>query len=152
MICNINRFSSRSGFREAAKARGYGDRELSKVTRRLPWRVLEGPDADTALAQRPESAGLPLSREPYRSLLLQARQLNKRPRHLGIHAGGVVIAGRPLTDLFPLQWARKGILISQLDMYSVEDLGLVKIDLLAQRGIAVVATSSRRACARCSKS
>ncbi len=143
MICNINRFSSRSGFREAAKARGYGDHQLSKVTRRLPWRVLEGPDADTALAKRPESAGLPLSREPYRSLLLQAGQLNKRPRHLGIHAGGVVIAGKPLTDLFPLQWARKGILISQLDMYSVEDLGLVKIDLLAQRGIAVVADSAR---------
>jgi len=143
MICNINRFSSRSGFREAAKARGYGDRDLSKVTRRLPWRMIEGSDGDAALAKRPESAGLPLSREPYRSLLLQARQLNRRPRHLGIHAGGVVIADKPLTDLFPLQWARKGILISQLDMYSVEDLGLVKIDLLAQRGIAVVADAAR---------
>jgi DNA-directed DNA polymerase III PolC len=143
MICNINRFSLRSGFRETAKARSYGDRDLSKVTRRLPWRMFEGSDSEAALARRPESAGLPLDREPYRSLLLQTRQLNRRPRHLGIHAGGVVIAGRPLTDLFPLQWARKGILISQLDMYSVEDLGLVKIDLLAQRGIAVVADAAR---------
>lgn len=141
MICNINRFSMRSGFREAAKCRGYGDRELSKVTRRLPWRMFE--DSEQALAKRPESADLPIHREPYRSLLLQARSLDRRPRHLGIHAGGVVIAGRPLTDLFPLQWARKGILISQLDMYSVEDLGLVKIDLLAQRGISVVADAAR---------
>jgi DNA-directed DNA polymerase III PolC len=141
MICNINRFSTRSGFREAAKCRGYGDRELSKVTRRLPWRVLEDPEQ--ALARRPESADLPLHREPYRSLLLEARDLDRRPRHLGIHAGGVVIAGSPLTDLFPLQWARKGILISQMDMYAVEDLGLVKIDLLAQRGIAVVADAAR---------
>ena len=61
-----------------------------------------GKDADTALAKRPESAGLPLDREPYRSLLLQARQLNRRPRHLGIHAGenraagtGTEGAGRP---------------------------------------------------------
>ncbi|MBU8870619.1 MAG: DNA polymerase III subunit alpha [Gemmatimonadales bacterium] len=145
MICNINRFSTRSGFREAAKARGYGDKELSKITRRLPWRILEDPDTENALARKPEAAGLPLSREPYRSLLLQARELDRRPRHLGIHAGGVVIAGRPLTDLFPLQWARKGILISQLDMYSIEDLGLVKIDLLAQRGIAVVADAARAA-------
>jgi len=143
MICNINRFSARSGFRESAKARGYGDRDLSRITRRLPWRLIEGPDQDAALTRRPESADLPLDREPYRSLMLQARQLNRRPRHLGIHAGGVVIAGSPLTDLFPLQWARKGILISQLDMYSVEDLGLVKIDLLAQRGIAVVADAAR---------
>ena len=147
MICNINRFSTRSGFREAAKCRGYGDRELSKVTRRLPWGVLDDPQ--TALARRPESAGLPVDREPYRSLLVQARDLDRRPRHLGIHAGGIVIADRPLTDLFPLQWARKGILISQLDMYSVEDLGLVKIDLLAQRGISVVADAARAVSENC---
>jgi DNA-directed DNA polymerase III PolC len=147
MICNINRFSTRSGFREAAKARGYADGQLSKITKRLPWKVFE--DAEQALAKRPESAGLPLSREPYRSLLLQAGSLDKRPRHLGIHAGGVVIASEPLTELFPLQWARKGHLISQLDMYSVEDLGLVKIDLLAQRGIAVVADAARAVSKNC---
>ncbi len=141
MICNINRFSTRSGFREAAKARGYADKDLSKVTRRLPWKVLDDPQLN--MARRPESAGLPLNREPYRSLLMQAGSLNRRPRHLGIHAGGIVIAGSPLTDLFPLQWARKGLLISQLDMYSIEDLGLVKIDLLAQRGLAVVADAAR---------
>ncbi len=142
MICNINRFSARSGFRAAAAARGYGDRRLSRITRRLPWRLLDEEPA-TALARRPESADLPVGREPYHSLLRQARDLARRPRHLGIHAGGVVIADRPLTDLFPLQWARKGILISQLDMYSVESLGLVKIDLLAQRGLAVVADAAR---------
>jgi len=136
MICNINRFSLRSGFREAAKVRGYSDRQLSKITRRLPWRMQN--DTETALATRPESANLPFHREPYRSLLKQTEQLNRCPRHLGIHAGGLVIANEPLTNLFPLQWSRKGILISQLDMYSIEDLGLVKIDILAQRGIAVV--------------
>jgi DNA-directed DNA polymerase III PolC len=147
MICNINRFSTRSGFREAAKARGYADEQLSKITRRLPWQVFDNPQQ--AAANRPESSGLPLGREPYRSLLQQAGGLNKRPRHLGIHAGGVVIAGSPLTDLFPLQWARKGFLISQLDMYSIEDLGLVKIDLLAQRGIAVVADAARAVSRNC---
>ncbi len=147
MICNINRFSTRSGFREAAKARGYADTQLSKITKRLPWKVFENPEL--AISQKPESAGLPLGREPYRSLLLQAGSLSTRPRHLGIHAGGVVIASAPLTELFPLQWARKGHLISQLDMYSVEDLGLVKIDLLAQRGIAVVADAARAVSKNC---
>ncbi len=142
MICNINRFSARSGFRAAATARGYGDRRLSRVTRRLPWHLLDEEPA-AALARRPESAGLPLDREPYRTLLAEAGALARRPRHLGIHAGGVVIADRPLTDLFPLQWARKGILVTQLDMYAIEDLGLVKIDLLAQRGLAVVADAAR---------
>ena len=141
MICNINRFSARAGFREAAKARGYGDQELSKLTRRFPWKLLDDPTR--TLARRPESRDLPLDREPWRSLLLQAQDLARRPRHLGVHAGGLVISRRPLTDLFPLQWARKGHLVSQLDMYSVEDLGLVKIDLLSQRGLAVVADAAR---------
>jgi DNA polymerase III subunit alpha len=141
MICNINRFSARAGFRESARARGHGDQELNQITRRFPWKLLDDPER--SLARRPESRDLPLNREPWRSLLLQAQDLAQRPRHLGIHAGGVVITDHPLTDLFPLQWARKGILVSQLDMYSIEDLGLVKIDLLSQRGLAVVADAAQ---------
>jgi len=50
-----------------------------------------------------------------------------------------VISPCPITDLVPLQRAAKGINITQLDMYPVEDMGLVKIDLLGQRGLAVIA-------------
>ncbi len=144
MICNLNRFSARSAFREAAKAQGYGDREIGAISRRLPRRALEDPGV---IAEVPEAAGLPLHREPWQSLLRAAGQLNGFPRHLGIHAGGLVIGREPLTRLFPLQWARKGILVSQMDMYAVEALGLVKIDILSQRGLAVI-TDTARAIAR----
>jgi DNA polymerase-3 subunit alpha len=140
MICNINRFCSRSAFREAAKTHGYGDRLLSRISKRLPRHTLDDPE--NALARIPEASNLPVLSEPYRSLLETARGLDRFPRHLGIHAGGLVIGQSPLTNLFPLQWARKGILISQLDMYAIEDLGLVKIDILAQRGLAVVADAA----------
>jgi DNA-directed DNA polymerase III PolC len=141
MICNINRFCSRSAFREVAKAAGYGDHEVGRISKRLPRHTLGDPEQ--ARARVPEATTLPLDSEPYRSLLAVARGLDHFPRHLGVHAGGVVIGQEPLTNLFPLQWARKGILISQLDMYAVEELGLVKIDLLAQRGLAVVADAAR---------
>ena len=42
-----------------------------------------------------------------------------------------------MTDLIPLQKTRKGFEVTQYDMYPVKDLGLLKIDLLAQRGLAV---------------
>ncbi|MFH1843093.1 MAG: DNA polymerase III subunit alpha, partial [bacterium] len=141
MICNLNRFSTRSAFREVAKAEGYGDEEISRISKRLPRRAIVDPEK--AMERIPEASGLPLLEEPCRSLLQTARSLDRFPRHLGVHAGGVVIGQEPLTTLFPLQWARKGILISQLDMYSIEELGLVKIDLLAQRGLAVVADAAR---------
>lgn len=141
MICNLNRFSARSAFREVAKAHGYGDDDVGAITRRLPRAALDDPDWTPDRV--PEASSLPLSREPYRSILAAARALNRFPRHLGIHAGGLVLDRQPLTHLFPLQWAHKGILVSQLDMYAVEALGLVKIDLLSQRGLAVIADAAR---------
>jgi DNA-directed DNA polymerase III PolC len=142
MICNLNRFSARSAFREVAKAHGHAESELGRISKRLPHHALEE-DPEEAVARIPEAATLPVQQEPYRSLLLAAQELDRFPRHLGIHAGGVVIGQEPLTELFPLQWARKGILVTQVDMYAIEDLGLVKIDLLAQRGLSVVADSAR---------
>lgn len=145
MICNLNRFNARAAYREVARAHGYGDREIAAFTRRLPRHALEDPAA--ALARVPEASALPYAREPHRSLLAGARDLDGFPRHLGIHAGGLVIGREPLTRLFPLQWARKGILVSQLDMYAIEALGLVKIDILAQRGLSVIADAARAAAA-----
>lgn len=140
MICNINRFSARSALRETARAHGWSAAEIGAIARRLPRRALEDPDA---VATVPEAAALPLQREPYRSLLRAARALADFPRHLGVHAGGVVIGDAPLTRLFPLQWARKGLQVSQMDMHAVEALGLVKIDLLSQRGLSVIADTAR---------
>jgi error-prone DNA polymerase len=62
---------------------------------------------------------------------------------LGIHAGGIVISPSPLTDYLPLQRAAKEtaaghVIVTQWDMYPVEDIGLVKIDLLGNRSLAVI--------------
>jgi DNA polymerase III alpha subunit len=45
-----------------------------------------------------------------------------------------VISARPLTDLVPLEMATKGIVVTQYDMNAIEALGLIKMDLLGQRG------------------
>ncbi|MBD3297184.1 MAG: hypothetical protein GF341_00880, partial [candidate division Zixibacteria bacterium] len=65
------------------------------------------------------------------------------PKHLGVHAGGLVIAPTALTDYLPLQQAAKEtddgrVVVTQWDMYPVEDMGLVKIDLLGNRSLAVI--------------
>jgi DNA polymerase III alpha subunit len=56
-----------------------------------------------------------------------------------MHPGGVVVAPSPLTDLVPvMRSGGKGTIITQLDLDSVEALGLVKIDLLGIRGLTVM--------------
>jgi DNA polymerase III subunit alpha len=63
----------------------------------------------------------------------------KLPRHLSVHPGGVIVAPGSLTDLVPvMRSGSKGVIITQLDLDSVEALGLVKIDLLGIRGLTVI--------------
>ena len=58
---------------------------------------------------------------------------------MGIHCGGIVIAPGKITDYVPLQRSTKGPVVTQFDMHGIEKTGLVKIDLLGQRSLTVVA-------------
>ena len=52
--------------------------------------------------------------------------------------GGLVICREPLTAVTPLQPAAKGVLITQFDKDDIEDLGLIKLDLLSLRTLSAV--------------
>ena len=68
-----------------------------------------------------------------------ARPLEGLVRADSIHAAGVVIADRPLTDIVPVQ--QKGPdqeIVTQLGMWDVVDLGLLKIDFLGLRNLDVI--------------
>ena len=77
--------------------------------------------------------------EPWKTILQVALRLDDAPRHLGIHPCGTVISARPLTLLMPLERATKGIVVTQYDMNAIEALGLIKMDLLGQRGLTTMA-------------
>ncbi len=143
MIATTNRFALRGAIREVAKAFGLSGDEISDFTKRLPW----GGQVDNLakyMRTNPECHHLPVEKEPYRSIIEMAQKIEGYPRHLGIHAGGIVIAPGKLLDWTPLQMSAKplgpygGIAITQYDMYSIDDLGLVKIDLLGQRGLSTI--------------
>jgi len=67
-----------------------------------------------------------------------AQRIADFPRHLSIHPGGVIIAPDKITHYTPLEIAGKGIVIAQYDMYSIEKLGLVKMDLLGVRSLSII--------------
>lgn len=66
-------------------------------------------------------------------------QLDGCPRHLSIHTGGMLITGPPLSEVVPLERATMpGRIVCQWDKESVEDAGLVKIDLLGLRTLGMM--------------
>ncbi len=66
-------------------------------------------------------------------------QLQGAPRHLSIHVGGMIITARPLVEIVPLERATMpGRVVVQWDKDSVEDAGLIKIDLLGLRTLGMV--------------
>ncbi|HUU10531.1 MAG TPA: DNA polymerase III subunit alpha, partial [Phycisphaerae bacterium] len=141
MISTHQSFQAKSAFREVAKAHGLPPEEVDRLSRRLPYYSAAGiPDAVVSF---PELRDFPLEREDIARVLEVAAVLDGFPRHLSVHVGGLVIADRPLTDYLPLQVAAKGIVITQYEADAVEAMGLVKMDLLAQRSISILATAVR---------
>jgi len=79
--------------------------------------------------------GLP-KREVSQEIMKISEHIRDFPRQRSIHAGGVLITEEPITNYAALDLPPKGFPTTQYDMYSAEKLGLIKIDVLSQRGIA----------------
>ncbi|MCB0750090.1 MAG: DNA polymerase III subunit alpha, partial [Ignavibacteriae bacterium] len=139
MISTTVTFRARSAFRETAKVFGVSEREISKFSKLIPWTSAKNLPQ---LAEKfPESKSLNFNSEPWNSIVKIASQLAGFPRHLSIHPSGIVVTEKPITNYVPLEYAKNkglGLIITQPDMYGIEDMGLVKIDLLSQRSLEVL--------------
>ncbi len=136
MICTFNTFQARSAVRDVAKTFGMTDEEIGEIARQLPHYRTN--DIRAVVKFLPECRHLRIDEEPLKSIVEISEAMDGFPRHLSIHSGGVVIAPEPLTRFVPLQRATKGLLITQYDMHPIEDLGLVKMDLLGHRSLTVL--------------
>ena len=132
MIASFITMHARLAVREVARVFGVSPGEVDQFTRRLPHRPVR--DILSAIRDLPECRDLPVHDDPWKTVLQVALRLDDLPRHLGTHPCGTVISARPLTWLTPLERATKGIVVTQYDMNAIEALGLIKMDLLGQRG------------------
>jgi len=136
MICTRNTFQARSAIRETAKALGYTERDIAPITRALPHYGAE--DLRLIIETLPECRNLRPDEEPLKGIIDISEKIAGLPRHLSIHAGGMLIAPERITQYTPLEKAPKGIVITQYDKDPIEQLGLVKMDLLGHRSLSVI--------------
>lgn len=76
-----------------------------------------------------------------RLIIRYGKLLEGFPQQLSIHAGGILIAEKPLAYYTALQPMPKGFPVCQFDMYVAEDIGFAKFDVLSQRGLGHIKTA-----------
>ncbi|MHB9013899.1 MAG: PHP domain-containing protein [Ignavibacteriaceae bacterium] len=139
MISTTVTFRARSAFREVAKAFGVSESEISKFSKFIPWTSAK--NLPNISEKFPETKSLNFTLEPWKSIISIASRIASFPRHLSIHPSGIVLAPRTMTDYVALEYAKNkglGLIITQPDMYPIEDMGLIKIDILSQRSLGVI--------------
>jgi len=136
MISTFTTFQARSAVSDIAKTFGLTRDEIASFTSLLPQ--YHASDIKAVVEHLPECRHLPVNEEPFKSIVELSEMIDGFPRHLSIHCGGLVIGRNPLTELVPLQRASKGIIITQYDMGPIEQLGLIKMDLLGHRSLTVI--------------
>ena len=138
MVANHVGFRPRAAVREIAKVYGLSEGEIKQVTDRLAhlW-YWAGESVEEMMDEHPIFRGLNLE-APWPEILAWASHLQGMVRHLSVHCGGVVVVPDDLTRYVPTEEAPKGVRIVHWEKDQTEDSGLVKIDLLGNRSLAVI--------------
>ena len=140
MVSTHCTFRARSAFRDVARVMGLPQDEIDAHSKKLPHYGARS--IEEAMETFPEMADFPVDREPWKTVVRTALSIDGYTRHLGIHLGGLVIGDRPLTWYTPLENSTKGIVVTQYEMDAIEEIGLVKMDLLGQRSLSIVAEAA----------
>jgi len=136
MVANHNTYGARSAIREVAKVYGLPEQEIGRVTDRIgfSWRLKNIRDD---LKNHPKMRGIEFGR-PWDEIIEVAASLEEHFNHLSVHCGGVVIVPDEIRRYCPVEVSANGVQVLQWEKDSVEDAGLVKIDILGNRSLAVI--------------
>jgi error-prone DNA polymerase len=136
MVCNVVTFQPRMAIRQVGKALGFSNELLDRLAKGVDrWFTEDVEDSMTGavppLEMRPKS---------WQQFLELCREVIDFPRHLSIHNGGMLVTGEPLVDIVPVEPATmEGRRVVQFNKDDVEDLGLIKMDMLGLRTLSVIA-------------
>jgi error-prone DNA polymerase len=118
-VANVISYRPRMAIRDAGRALGYEPEQQNEWSRQVGPRQY-GPGQPV-----PPDAGVP------DAVVELAGRMQRLPRHLGIHSGGMVICDRPVGEVCPVEWARMpNRSVLQWDKDDCAYAGLVKFDLL----------------------
>ncbi|MGH2749067.1 MAG: hypothetical protein ACRDKB_14260 [Actinomycetota bacterium] len=136
VCCMVDTFRARMAIREVGKALGLPAEEVDLVAKAFPR--VRARDIPRAIERLPELAGTNLRAGQLERLFELCLAIDGFPRHLALHPSGVILSSPDLKDRVPMQESFQGFTMLQADKDDVEELGLVKLDVLGVRMLSAI--------------
>lgn len=125
-VCSIKNFRARSALYETARAFGLPPDESRSLSKKAPYFA----DPEDLKKDKPMPG--------YTEIWKAASDLSFVYSEPSLHVGGIILTPSPAARYLPLSTSAKGYRMSHFDRDAVEDLKLIKLDLLSVRGLAAI--------------
>ena len=136
-IITFGKLKAKSVVRDVGRVMGLSYRDADRIAKMIPNEL--NITLDGAIDKNAELKRAVATEEATRQLFEHARILEGLSRNAGVHAAGVVISDRDLSDYIPLCRDVKGNdVVSQYPMGPLNDLGLLKMDFLGLKTLTVI--------------
>jgi len=135
-IITFGTMAARAAIRDVGRALVLPYSYCDRVAKMIPF----GFTLKETLEKVPEFRQFYQSDDKARNLIDFAKKLEGCARHASTHACGVVISKDPLEEIVPLQHPTQDeqAIVTQYEMHSIEDLGLLKMDLLGLKNLTII--------------
>ena len=131
-VCSLKNYRARSALYETARAFGVSPEEARSLSKKVP------------LFAEPCSLKKDKPLPGYIEIWKAASDLTSVYCENSLHVGGVILTPTPASRYLPLEESAKGYLMAHYDRDAVEDLKLIKLDLLSVRGLAAISETKER--------
>jgi len=131
-VCSLKNFGARSALYETLRAFGVPPEEARGLAKRVPY------FAEPFYLRR--AAPAPGRLDVWKL----AAELQDVYHEISLHVGGVILTPAPVERFLPLETSAKGLRMTHFDKDAVEDLRLIKLDLLSVRGLAAISETKEK--------
>ncbi|HEY1271580.1 MAG TPA: DNA polymerase III subunit alpha, partial [Terriglobales bacterium] len=127
-IITFGTMAAKAAIKDVGRAMDIPYNDVDRIAKMVPTQL--NIKLEQAIRDSPQLQQVYENDAQVRELLDTARKLEGLVRNAGVHAAGVVIAPRPLTELVPLHKTKNEEIVTAFDMLAIEKMGLLKMDFL----------------------
>ena len=146
-IITFGKLKARMVLRDVGRVLGLPYGHVDKICKMVPFDPSRPLTLQESIDREPRFKEEIKNNSKVKKLIDLSLKLEGLNRNMATHAAGVVIAGNKLAEQFPLYFDHNSNLIlpsTQYDMYSSENAGLVKFDLLGLKTLTVIDKTLKR--------